>query len=76
MLWFLRDRLSQITRMTDHAASVDALLAGLWDGLRGTGGAYDPTRRMPAALRYVLARRPTLWIKLMDGPLFRGRIAR
>ena len=66
MLWFMRDRLVQITRMNHDAAMVDALLAGLWDGLRGIGGPYDPARRMPAIGRFLLARRPAFWIDLMD----------
>jgi hypothetical protein len=35
----------------------------------GIGGAYDPSRRMPAILRYLLGRRPVVWINLMDGRL-------
>jgi len=62
--------------MADDTAAVNALLAGLWDGLRGIGGAYDPTHRMPALLHYVLARRPGVWINLMDGRLFGHSAAR
>lgn len=67
MLWFLRRRLLQIAAMTDHPAAVDAVLAGLWDGMRGIGGPYDPGRRMPAPLRTLLGRFPNTWIALMDG---------
>ena len=70
MLWFLRERLLQVSRMKGDTAAVNALLAGLWDGLRGVGGPYDPTRQMPAMLRFLLARRPSLWINFMDGRLF------
>jgi GT2 family glycosyltransferase len=69
MLWFLRDRLMQLSRMTGDTAATDALLAGLWDGLRGIGGPYDPVRRMPAVLRFLLGRKPMAWIDLMDGRL-------
>jgi GT2 family glycosyltransferase len=66
MLWFLRQRLLQITRMSGDESAVDALLAGLWDGLRGIGGQYDPRRRMPAPMRLLLARHPRMWIRLLD----------
>jgi GT2 family glycosyltransferase len=71
MLWFLRDRLLQLSRMTGDAAARDALLAGIWDGVRGVGGPYDPARRMPAVARFLLARRPGIWINLMDGRALR-----
>lgn len=66
VLWFLRDRFGQIARMSGNRAAIDALLAGLWDGLRGVGGPYDPTRRMPALLRGALGRYPGFWIALLD----------
>jgi GT2 family glycosyltransferase len=69
MLWFLRQRLSQIARMRDDPAAVNAVLAGLWDGLRGIGGRYDPARRMPAPPRWLLGRFPSFWIHLIDGRL-------
>lgn len=68
-LWFLRQRLQQIARMAGNRAAVDAALAGLWDGLRGIGGGYDPARRMPAPLRTVLARYPRHCIALLDRDL-------
>ena len=67
MLWFLRERLMQLSRMTGDTAATDALLAGLWDGLRGIGGPYDPLRRMPTVPRFLLGRQPMAWIDLMDG---------
>jgi GT2 family glycosyltransferase len=76
MLWFFRDRLLQISRMTGNAAAVDALLAGLWDGVRGIGGPYDPARKSPRLLRFLLARRPMVWINLMDSRLFGQSAAR
>jgi GT2 family glycosyltransferase len=69
MLWFMRDRLMQLSRMTGDAEATDALLAGLWDGLRGTGGPYDPERRMPAVPRFLFGRRPMVWIDFLDGRL-------
>jgi hypothetical protein len=67
MLWFLRDRLLQLSRMTGDVVSIDALLAGIWDGVHGVGGAYDPARRMPPLPRFLLSRHPGIWINLMDG---------
>jgi GT2 family glycosyltransferase len=76
MLWFVRERLLQITRMRNDTAAVDAVLAGLWDGWRGVGGPYDPTRRMPAPLRPLLARYPGLWLALLDGRIGREKSTR
>ncbi|HEY8290080.1 MAG TPA: glycosyltransferase family 2 protein [Acetobacteraceae bacterium] len=68
-LWFLRQRLVQIERMAGDDQAVDAVLAGLWDGVRGIGGAYDPSRRIPLLLRRMLGRHPGVWINLLDGKL-------
>ena len=68
-VWFLRQRLVQIQRMPGQAAAIDALLAGLWDGVRGVSGPYDPARRMPWPLRSLLGGRPDFWIRLLDGKL-------
>ena len=38
--WTLRRQARQIARMTDSAPHVDAVLDGIWDGLRGKGGGY------------------------------------
>ncbi len=65
-IWFLRERLGQIARMPGERAAIDAVLAGLWDGMRGIGGPYDPNRRMPALLRAVLGRYPHIWMALLD----------
>ena len=53
--------------MTGDVVSIDALLAGIWDGVHGVGGAYDPARRMPPLPRFLLSRQPRIWINLMDG---------
>ncbi len=66
MLWFVRERLLQITRMSHDPAAVNALLAGLWDGWKGRGGHYDPARQMPRPLRFLLMRHPRLWLALLD----------
>ena len=65
-LWVLRHRLVQIARMADNTSGIDAILAGLWDGCRGIGGRYDPTRRMPFPFRLALARCPRFWIRTID----------
>jgi hypothetical protein len=59
LLWAVRRqlRLAAATRATP--ATAEAIMAGLWDGLRGRGGGYDPARRMPAAARRLLALVPT-----------------
>jgi GT2 family glycosyltransferase len=66
-LWFLHQRLIQIERAAGARGTIDAILAGLWDGLRGVGGPYDPAHRMPWPLRSLLGRCPRFWIRLMDG---------
>lgn len=65
-LWFLRQRLAQIVRMRDQPRAVEAVIAGLWDGVRGRGGAYDPDRRPPALLRLLLGRGAPFWLALLD----------
>lgn len=69
MLWFLYQRLGQIERMQDVPLAVDAVLSGLWDGLRGIGGPYRPDRPPPWVLRQTFGRRPGFW----RGLLQRGR---
>ena len=66
-LWLLRRRLLLIEGMRANPPGVEALLAGLWDGLRGKGGAYDPARRAPWWVRRTLGRHPRAFIRLMDG---------
>lgn len=66
-LWFLRQRLIQAERMAGNSGAIDALLAGLWDGVRGIGGPFDPSHRMPWPLRSMLGRHPRFWIDLIDG---------
>jgi len=71
-LWFLRQRLAQIARMPGQNAAIEAVLAGLWDGVRGIGGPYRPERRPPRWLRATLGRHPGFFLALLDG----GRSAR
>jgi GT2 family glycosyltransferase len=73
-LWYLHQRLTQIARMRAVPAAIDAVLAGLWDGVRGIGGPYRPERRAPWLLRVLLGRHPEVWLALLDGRLgFRRR---
>jgi GT2 family glycosyltransferase len=65
-LWLLRRRLLLIEDMRTNPPGVEALLAGLWDGLRGKGGAYDPAQRAPWWLRRSMGRHPGAFIWLMD----------
>jgi GT2 family glycosyltransferase len=74
-LWFLRQRLAQIVRMRGQKGAIDAVLAGVWDGLRGIGGPYQPSRRAPWWLRATLGQHAAFWLDLIDGkmPFRRGR---
>jgi hypothetical protein len=72
-VWFLRQRLIQIERMSGQPAAIEALLAGLWDGALGVSGPYDPKRRMPWPLRAILVRFSGQLIRLLDGRLPFGR---
>jgi GT2 family glycosyltransferase len=49
LLWAIDRQLRRLHRLRHDPVSADAVLAGLWDGLRGRGGGYDPARR-PALL--------------------------
>jgi len=74
-LWYLRQRVMQLVRMHGHRAAADALLAGLWDGIRGIGGPYHPARRAPWLLRVLLGNHPVLWLRLIDSACWTGRSA-
>jgi len=74
MLWFLHQRLTQIARMPALPAAIDAVLAGLWDGMRGVGGPYRPGHRAPWLLRTLVGRHPEFWLALLNGrPTVRQR---
>jgi GT2 family glycosyltransferase len=66
-LWFLHQRLTQIARMRHVPTAIDAVLAGLWDGVRGVGGPYRPGRRAPRLLQATLGRYPEFWLAILDG---------
>jgi len=68
-LWFLRQRLLQIDRIAGNQVAIDAALAGIWDGVLGRGGAYDPGRKPPWLLKQTLGRFPRTFISLLDGKL-------
>jgi len=57
--------LRDVERFAGHERQADAALAGLWDGIRGVTGPYDPDRRMPRPLAALLKRRPALFRKLL-----------
>jgi GT2 family glycosyltransferase len=67
MLWYLHQRLTQIARMRDLPAAVDAVLAGLWDGMRGIGGPYRPHHRAPWLVRVLVGRHPDFWLAVLNG---------
>ena len=64
-LWNLHRQLRQIARMPDYAAGIDAALAGLWHGLLGIGGPFDPAARMPEPLRTMFGQHPGFWLRLL-----------
>lgn len=55
-----------LERLKNHAPQLDAALAGLWDGLRGTSGPYDPERRMPRGIADALKAHPGFVRKVFD----------
>jgi GT2 family glycosyltransferase len=66
-LWYLYHRLVRLERERHDPPLVNALLAGLWDGLCGIGGPYDPDRRAPWWLRRTVGRHPGSAINLLEG---------
>ena len=74
-LWYLRQRIVQLMRMQGQIAATEALLAGLWDGVRGIGGPYRPARRAPWLLRATLGRYPAFFLRLIDANRHAGRPA-
>jgi hypothetical protein len=55
-----------LERLAGHRELTDAVLAGLWDGLRGMAGRYEPSRRMPASLASLLRANPSLLRRVLD----------
>jgi GT2 family glycosyltransferase len=74
-LWFLHQRLTQISRMRGAPTAIEAVLAGLWDGARGIGGPYRPDRKPPWLLRATLGRYPDFWLAVLDRGSIFGRNA-
>jgi GT2 family glycosyltransferase len=66
LIWIVRQRLVLLDQMPDNPVVLNAVLAGLWDGLRGMGGVYDPNRRIPFPFRELVGRNPRLWIRMID----------
>ena len=66
LVWVVRQRLVLIDGVPDNLAAVDAVLSGLWDGVRGVGGGYDPDKRMPFPFRDWAGRHPRFWIRMID----------
>lgn len=58
VFWTLRRQLKLAAASRHSRVAVDSIMAGIWDGLLRHGGAYTPTRRMPAPVRAVLAALP------------------
>jgi GT2 family glycosyltransferase len=65
-VWYLHQRLLGLEAKLHDRAAVDAMLLGLWDGLRGVGGPPDLSRRPPAWLRYTVGRHPRPLINLLE----------
>jgi GT2 family glycosyltransferase len=56
MWWVWRRELALARTLGDRPDLQDSILAGLWDGLIGHGGRFDPRRRMPTPVRALLRR--------------------
>lgn len=69
-VWLLYERLGQIELTASLPAVQNAILTGVWDGLRGIGGPYDPARKPPAWFRAIVGRHPRLIMNLIDRKLF------
>lgn len=74
-IWYVYQRLLRLQDKLGDPLTTDAMLAGLWDGLRGIGGPCDPSRRAPWWLRHSVGRHPALFINLIEGkpPWHRNR---
>lgn len=59
-LHFAYQQAGLLERLQGHRALTEAVLAGLWHGLRGVTGGYAPDSRMPAPLAALLRARPSL----------------
>ena len=55
LVWAIERQLRRVNALADYPISSQAVFAGLWDGLRGHGGAFVAGRRFPfaSALRLV-----------------------
>ena len=50
LVWAVSRQFKQMERLHGSPGSADAILCGLYDGLRGHGGAYDPRRGLSPAV--------------------------
>lgn len=69
VLWYFYQRLLRLERDRRDPVVANALLLGLWDGLLGRGGPYDPERRAPWWLLRTLGRHPGPFINLLERKL-------
>lgn len=66
-VWYLYQRLLKIEREQADPVAVNGLLLGLWDGMRGRGGPYNPSRMAPMWLRRSIGRHPGVILNLLEG---------
>ncbi len=66
-VWYLYQRMLTVERKRHDPAIVNALLAGLWDGVRGIGGPFDPNRQAPWWLRQTFGRHPGMIVNVLEG---------
>jgi GT2 family glycosyltransferase len=64
--WRFRQQMQVIGRLGDDDGAVQAVLAGVWDGWVGRGGAFDAARRMPMPIRQFLAHNAALGRRVLD----------
>jgi GT2 family glycosyltransferase len=54
--WACKVSVRELHAKSEEQLAQTAILAGMWDGWRGRGGAYDEGRRMPKALSTIFVR--------------------
>jgi GT2 family glycosyltransferase len=56
LIWAVKRQLGMINRLLGYPSAMQAIVVGLWDGMLGRGGEFEPSRRAPSSVAFVLSK--------------------
>lgn len=56
LIWAVKRQLGMINRLLGYPNAMQAIIVGLWDGMLGRGGEFEPSRRAPSSVAFVLSK--------------------